>query len=135
MTGRKILIDTNVFIGLEDQKEIAPEFAKMVQLCGQHGVRVFVHEAAIDDIKRDQDVARRKISLSKVKKFEQLTGINQPPIEELVANFGPMPKPNDAVESRCCTRSTSALLISWLAKIREFTAEQGDPRHLWQIEY
>jgi hypothetical protein len=30
MTGRKILIDTNVFIGLEDQKEIAPEFAKMV---------------------------------------------------------------------------------------------------------
>src|SRR3984893_1294672 len=98
MTGRKILIDTNVFIGLEDQKEIAPEFAKMVQLCGQHGVRVFVHEAAIDDIKRDQDVARRKISLSKVKKFEQLTGINQPPIEELVANFGPMPKPNDAVD-------------------------------------
>jgi len=28
----------------------------------------------------------------------QLTGINQPPIEELVASFGPIPKLNDAVD-------------------------------------
>jgi GNAT superfamily N-acetyltransferase len=98
MTGRKILIDTNVFIALEDQKEVAPEFAKMQQLCGHYGVRIFVHEAAIDDIKRDRDVARRSVSLSKVKKFEQLTKIKQPSTSELVARFGPMPKPNDAVD-------------------------------------
>ena len=32
-------------------------------------------EAALEDIKRDRDVARRKVSLSKVKKFEQLTKV------------------------------------------------------------
>jgi rRNA-processing protein FCF1 len=98
MTGRKLLIDTNVFVGLEDQKEIAPEFAKMLQLCNQHAVRVFVHEAALEDIKRDRDVARRKVSLSKVKKFEQLTNVKQPSSTELEAHFGPMPKPNDVVD-------------------------------------
>lgn len=69
MTGRKLLIDTNVFIGLEDQKEVAPEFAHMLKLCSEHAVRVFIHEAALTDIGRDRDVARRKISLSKVRKF------------------------------------------------------------------
>jgi hypothetical protein len=98
MTGRKLLIDTNVFIGLEDQKEIAPEFAKMRQLCNQHAVRVFVHEAASEDIKRDTDVARRKVSLSKVKKFEQLTNVKQPSSADLEAHFGAMPKPNDVVD-------------------------------------
>jgi ribosomal protein S18 acetylase RimI-like enzyme/rRNA-processing protein FCF1 len=98
MTGRKLLIDTNVFIGLEDQKEIAPEFAKMLQLCNQHAVRVFVHEAALADIKRDRDITRRKISLSKVKKFEQLTNVKQPSSADLEARFGAIPKPNDVVD-------------------------------------
>jgi ribosomal protein S18 acetylase RimI-like enzyme len=98
MTGRKLLIDTNVFIGLEDQKEIAPEFAKLLQLCNQHAVRVFVHEAALEDIKRDRDVARRKVSLSKVKKFEQLTNVKQPSSTHLEARFGAMPTPNDVVD-------------------------------------
>ncbi len=62
MSGRKILIDTNVFIGLEDQKEVPPNFAKLQQLCGQHSIRVFVHEAAVEDIRRDKDLERRKIS-------------------------------------------------------------------------
>jgi predicted nucleic acid-binding protein len=98
MSGRKLLIDTNVFIGLEDQKEIAPELAKMLQLCHQNAVHVFVHEAALQDIKRDQDVARRKVSLSKVKKFELLTRVKQPSSADLTARFGAMPKPNDVVD-------------------------------------
>jgi predicted GNAT family N-acyltransferase len=98
MTGRKLLIDTNVFIGLEDQKEVAPELAAMVQQCNQYGVHIFIHEAALDDIKRDKDVARRRVSLSKVNKFEQLKGIPIPPGAELIARFGQMPKPNDIVD-------------------------------------
>lgn len=64
----------------------------------QHAIRVFVHEAALEDIKRDRDVARRKVSLSKVKKFEQLTNVKQPSSADLEAHFGPMPKPNDVVD-------------------------------------
>lgn len=98
MTGRKLLIDTNIFIGLEDQKEVAPELASMVQLCNQHGVHIFIHEAAVEDINRDKDAQRRKISLSKIPKFEQLKGIPRPPDVDLIARFGPMPKANDKVD-------------------------------------
>lgn len=98
MANRKLLIDTNVFIGLEDQKEVAPEFSKLLELCGKHTVHVFVHEAAVDDIKRDKDQVRRKVSLSKVKKFEQLTKVKLPTMPALAATFGAMPKPNDIVD-------------------------------------
>jgi ribosomal protein S18 acetylase RimI-like enzyme len=98
MSGRKLLIDTNVFIGLEDEKEVAPEFATMQQLCAQHGVRVFIHERAADDIGRDRDAKRRAISLSKIRKFEQLARVSQPPKGDLERRFGAMPKPNDEVD-------------------------------------
>ncbi len=98
MTGRKLLIDTNIFIGLEDQKEVAPELASMVQLCNQHGVHIFIHEAAIEDINRDKDAQRRKVSLSKLPKFEQIRGIPRLSDTDLVARFGPIPKANDKVD-------------------------------------
>lgn len=98
MSGRKLLIDTNVFIGLEDQKEVAPEFAELLHLCSQHAVRVFVHEAATEDIRRDRDKQRRAVSLSKVRKFEQLTRVSQPSRADLELRFGAMPKPNDVVD-------------------------------------
>jgi|SRR5271165_404508 len=98
MASRKLLIDTNVFIGLEDQKEVSPEFSKMLELCSKHGVHVFVHEMALEDIKRDKDLARRKVSLSKVKKFELLTKVKLPSLAALQATFGAMPKPNDVVD-------------------------------------
>jgi len=98
MSGRKLLIDTNVFIGLEDEREVAPEFATLQQLCAQHSVRIFIHERAADDIGRDRDVKRRAISLSKIRKFEPLKRVSQPPKADLEARFGAMPKPNDEVD-------------------------------------
>jgi len=98
VTNRKLLIDTNVFIGLEDQREVLPEFAELVQLCNQHSVHIFVHEAAFTDIRRDPNIARRRVSLSKVRKFEQLRKVRQPSRTLLEQRFGTMPKPNDVVD-------------------------------------
>jgi ribosomal protein S18 acetylase RimI-like enzyme len=98
MSGRKLLIDTNVFIGLEDEREVAPEFATLQQLCAHHGVRIFIHERAAEDISRDRDARRRAISLSKIRKFEQLKQVSEPPKPDLEARFGPMPRPNDEVD-------------------------------------
>lgn len=98
MSGRKLLIDTNVFIGLEDEREVAPEFATLQQLSAQHGVRIFIHERAAEDIGRDRDAKRRGISLSKIQKFEQLRRVSQPPKADLESRFGAMPKPNDEVD-------------------------------------
>jgi hypothetical protein len=98
MSGHKVLIDTNVIIELEDHKEVSPVFARFLQLCAQHGVRIFVHELALADIERDTNLVRRGITRSKTKKFEQLTGIKQPPREVLAEQFGPINKENDLVD-------------------------------------
>jgi len=98
VTQAKLLIDTNVFIGLEDQREVLPEFAVLQQLCNQHSVHIFVHEAALADIGRDRNTARRNVSLSKVQKFEQLENVRQPRQEILQRRFGAMPRPNDLVD-------------------------------------
>lgn len=99
MSVPKYLIDTNVFIGLEDHAEVAPNFAALLQLTARYGVGVFVHAAAIDDIQRDRDQARRLVSLSKIRKFpviEKVIGLNQATLE---ARFGIIRKPNDLVDA------------------------------------
>ncbi len=98
MTDRNLLIDTNVFIGLEDPREVAPEVAELQYLCSHHSIHIFVHEAALADIGRDRDEARRNISLSKVRKFEQLKNVREPPRAMLEQRFGAMVKPNDVVD-------------------------------------
>ncbi len=96
--GRKLLIDTNVVIGLEDWKELEPAFARLLTLCSRHGHRLYVHEAALDDLARDSDLARRRITLSKLEKFERLSGVISPPESELVVAFGRIANDNDRVD-------------------------------------
>jgi hypothetical protein len=120
MSGRKLLIDTNVFIGLEDEREVPPDFSTLQQLCAQHGVRIFIHERAAEDVGRDRDTKRRAISLSKIRKFEQLKGVSQPPKAELEAKFGTMPKANDEVDV--------ALLYALDINAVDFPHHSG-PRH------
>ena len=74
MSDFKLLIDTNVVIGLEDDHKVERSFARFHQKCSEYGVRVFVHGAAYDDVRRDKDTHRRRITLSKLAKFERLRG-------------------------------------------------------------
>ena len=99
MSGQKYLIDTNVFIGLEDNHEISPELSALTSLASKHGVGLFVHEAARDDIGRDKDKKRRAISLSKVDKFQLIGKFNDLSEDQLSKNFGPLPKSNDVVDA------------------------------------
>ncbi len=99
MSVPKYLIDTNVFIGLEDHAEVAPNFAALLQLTSRNGVGVFVHAAAVDDIQRDRDQARRRVSLSKIRKFpviDKVIGLDHATLE---ARFGIIRKPNDLVDA------------------------------------
>ena len=99
MSGARYLIDTNVFIGLEDTREVAPDFASLQQLAARHGVGVFIHEAAKDDIARDKDDARRRISLSKIAKFLTIAKVRGLTKADLEAEFGRLPRPNDVVDA------------------------------------
>ena len=96
--GRKLLIDTNVVIGLEDWKEIPIGLARLQKLCSQHGHRLFVHEAAVSDVNRDTDIARRRVTLSKLEKFERLVGIKTPADGTLAQKYGKVSSPNDRVD-------------------------------------
>jgi predicted nucleic acid-binding protein/predicted GNAT family N-acyltransferase len=99
MSAQRFLIDTNVFIGLEDNAVVAPDFASFQQLANKHGATIFVHEAALDDIRRDKDLVRRDVSLSKLNKFpvvKKMTGISNLVLEE---KFGRIRKHNDIVDA------------------------------------
>lgn len=99
MSHPRYLIDTNVFIGLEDDREIDPNFSQFLQLASKHSVKVFVHEAAKDDIARDKDKSRRRISLSKFAKFAPLSKVRGLTEAALAEKFGELRKPNDVVDA------------------------------------
>ena len=99
MSAPKYLIDTNVFIGLEDSTEVLPDFSSLVQLASKHGVGVFVHAAARDDISRDNNEARRRVSLSKIAKFQVLSKVRDLSREDLISKYGALPRPNDVVDA------------------------------------
>lgn len=99
MSVATYLIDTNVFIGLEDSLIVPPNFSSLTSLANKHGVGLYVHEAARDDLERDRDKNRRKISLSKAEKFQILGKVRGLSTSELTTAFGPLAKPNDVVDA------------------------------------
>jgi rRNA-processing protein FCF1 len=98
-TTQTYLIDTNVIIGLEDNRTVQPAFAALLSVGAKHKVDVMVHEAARDDIQRDQDAQRRAISLSKLDKFQVLKKVRGLTKAELEARFGSLKRPNDVVDA------------------------------------
>jgi GNAT superfamily N-acetyltransferase len=99
MSTQTYLIDTNVILGLEDHHTVQPPFAALLSIAAKHKVDVMVHEAARDDIKRDNDAARRNISLSKLEKFQLLRKVRGLEPGELERKFGRLGRPNDVVDA------------------------------------
>lgn len=121
MSAPNYLIDTNVFIHLEDHSAVPPEFALLLQLAARHGVGVFVHEAARDDIARDKDAERRRVTLSKVDKFRLITKVRGLKPDELEQQFGRLPKPNDVVDA--------TLLHALILGVADFLITQDQGLH------
>jgi len=99
MRQQSYLIDTNILIGLEDYRAVETAYAKFYNLASAHKVDIFVHEAAHDDIARDKDSERRRISLSKIAKYRILRKQRGLSDAQLEAEFGPLRKPNDIVDA------------------------------------
>lgn len=99
MSTQSYLIDTNILIGLEDNRAVQPAYSKFLSLAAKHKVDVFVHEVAREDIARDKDASRRNISLSKVDKYRVLEKRRGLKPEDLAADFGTLKKPNDVVDA------------------------------------
>lgn len=98
MNEPKLLIDTNILIGLEDNREIDSGFSSLQQKCQSNGVQIWVHEASRKDIERDKNNPRKAIIISKIAKFPELSDIPLPNQEVLEATYGKISKPNDYVD-------------------------------------
>jgi len=73
----RILIDTNIFIHLEDNKIMNDSYAKFIRLCSTYNHHILIHPYSIQDLQRDKNESRKKISLSKINKYQYL---ESPPI-------------------------------------------------------
>lgn len=115
MSEFKFLIDTNIVIGLEDNRPVDAGLTELTRRCSANGVRLFVDSAVDDDIKRDSDLARRMVTESKLAKFERLRGIKYPDDAELARRFGTINSPNDRSDCRllfCLERKAADFLVT-----------------------
>src|ERR1700682_1506508 len=100
MSDFKLLIDTNVVIGLEDARPVQVSLAELVRLSSEHAVGLFVDGANYDDVARDKDSGRRAVTLSKLAKFQKLRGVPVSDDAGLVARFGSINSENDRSDVR-----------------------------------
>src|SRR3954453_9251515 len=96
----KLLIDTHVVIGLEDPKPVEARLAEISRLSNEHGVGLFVESANYDDVARDRDEERRRVTLSKLDKFQKLARLPNQSDSALVARFGIINNDNDRSDAR-----------------------------------
>lgn len=99
MSSQTYLIDTNVLIGLEDNRAVKPAFATLVSTAAKYKVDILVHAAARDDLARDRDTDRRQVSLSKLDKFQTLGKVIGLTKADLERSFGTLSRPNDVVDA------------------------------------
>jgi ribosomal protein S18 acetylase RimI-like enzyme len=111
----KFLIDTNVVIGLEDNSPVDARLTELARKCSTYGVRLFVDSAVDDDIRRDRDSARRDVTLSKLERFERLTGVPYPDDAQLARKYGAINSDNDRSDARllfCLEQGAADFLIT-----------------------
>ena len=70
----RFLLDTNVIIPLEDSSKILERpLAEFIRSAKDNNHVLLYHPATIDDINRDKNSNRRKISLSRLVKYSSLS--------------------------------------------------------------
>lgn len=99
MTATRFLIDTNIFILLEDTTRPVPtSHAQFCKKCSEKSIQLCLHPASRQDILRDSDILRRISSLSKLEKYASLNDIPQVGQKELETLYGSIKSSNDLVD-------------------------------------
>lgn len=95
MAGLKLLLDTNIFIALEDPRTVPPGMALLAQKAQLHGLTLFLDDACTADIERDPNLERREATLSKLQKFPTLPRVAHRIESVMTERFGSIRNPND----------------------------------------
>jgi len=95
----RILIDTNILIGLEDNRVITETFAKFYRIAITNDCEIIYHPKAVPiDISRDKNNERRNIIISKLNKYQTLQDFAKPTLE-FTSNFKNH-KINDEIDNK-----------------------------------
>lgn len=113
----RILLDTNIIIPLEDSsRALHASFGDFVRLANAHKHTLLVHPGSLDDIERDPDEERQKISLSRFRKYTLLIPPPEPPsVIELTTYDLTQSNDNDRVDNEILFsiyRDAANILIS-----------------------
>jgi predicted nucleic acid-binding protein len=65
----RILIDTNIFISREDDHVLSNELQVLLKILNSKNIEILVHPKSIDEIKRDSNISRKNIVLSKLNTY------------------------------------------------------------------
>jgi len=79
-----VLIDTNIFIYREDYQVVPSSLSSLLRLFEENSVRILVHPMSREDIKRDPNVTRERISSSKFSAYPELVS---PPVSHEDSGF------------------------------------------------
>ncbi len=77
----RVLIDTNVFIYLEDSKlnkDFWPQVSRLHKLCNDNGVTLLLHSTTKKDLLKDSDKERGRIMIEKMSKYPLLDFAKSP---------------------------------------------------------
>lgn len=96
----RVLMDTNIFIYREDFKVMPENLQKLLRILNMQKVEILVHPKSLEDIKRDPDEKRKKITLSKINTYPELEDPPNPDKDDFfISVVGPPITPNDVVDN------------------------------------
>lgn len=125
----RILLDTNIIIPLEDSSAaLEDSFSEFVRLAAEHQHQLLAHPSSIEDIKRDEDITRQRISLSRFNKYSLLDSPPKPKIEDLTEYQLNQSTENDRVDNEILFsifKDAANILVSEDRKLHAKAARLG----------
>ena len=70
----KILLDTNILIQRENNNVVPNNIAKLIKIIGELNYKTCIHPLSLSEIKKDGNISRREINLSKLSSYPVLEG-------------------------------------------------------------
>ena len=92
------LIDTNIFIQLEDHQILKDAFTKFHRLCNENSVVICIHPLSKKDIQNDGDKQRKEKTLSKIEKYKIIKDSPIAKESTLRDSFGEIKSSNDKID-------------------------------------
>ena len=112
----KILLDTNILIQRENNTVVPDNIAQLIKIMGELNYKTCIHPLSISEIRKDGNVSRREVNLSKLSSYPTLDGYpNYLEDTEFVALLPEPTTTNDIIDNQllyCVYQNLVSHLIS-----------------------